>query len=482
MSDIRTRLIRKDVSVAGFAQVLTKNMRQALGHSAFHVWSVLVEKSDHMGMTHITTQGIARCQGFVPMKPRTVKKALATLRSLGLLVDQGWRRAVVPGAKRPIKTYWRQVFGAPLLATMREDATCAVPKNVKEAISVASGWGGKRPRAGRKPLQRQCVKGTATAVRKPLPVQSKNALPLQCGNHPQGDESTVSLPKSSVSLPHGIQVCPAIVNTKSTHVERGVTWTSSSFQEKKNAPPGGASFRPLVLDETEAGFSGSVTRTPLMLSTPIPDLPPYPGNSIISPATVPDPAKLTTAHDDADRVRILAAAFRGAVEHQYGVRCYLLAKVSPRAKSWNVLVRASLKLLEYDVSPVAWCTWAVRRWYLARTHSPGYAKGGPVPSPPIGVVFSTKGIDDRCADEERRYVVQESAVGGRVIFGATHKTLIRRYTEMRAAINRGMSPKEAKGKFFPGTKFDDMVEGARVEAIEIRSRLEEDIRRGTHVW
>jgi hypothetical protein len=220
-----------------------------------------------------------------------------------------------------------------------------------------------------------------------------------------------------------------------------------------------------------------------MLNAMGPNVPAYPGASLIPTAKVPDPPKLDPRMDEGAKVRLVALAFRAAVEAQYpGKRCFLLAKVSPKSKFWRMLVTAAEKLEEYGIAPMAWCVWSVRRWYLIRTHLPGYVKGAPVSQPPIPFVLSAKKIEERCAEEEKRYVVTDSAVGGRAIVGKTHKSLLVRYGEMRSAIVSGSTRAAAVAKFFPGSLYDDMVDAARAEAVEIRSRLESDAARGRMIW
>lgn len=221
-----------------------------------------------------------------------------------------------------------------------------------------------------------------------------------------------------------------------------------------------------------------------MLSTPLRGVPSYPGISVVAPAVVPDPIKLADDHSEEYRVKLLASAYRGAVEKQYRKPCHFMKRFTRRAASFGLLVKAAALLQAFDVAPAAWCIWSVRRWYLARTHQAGYVAGAPVPLPPVGVVFSARSIEDRLADSDRRYVVEDSAVGGRLIFGKTHKLLLKRYGEMRGAlIAAGPNSRAAVvERFFPGTTYDDMVDAARVEAVEIRNKLEDRVARGEVIW
>jgi hypothetical protein len=183
------------------------------------------------------------------------------------------------------------------------------------------------------------------------------------------------------------------------------------------------------------------------------------------------------------RVRVLAAAFRGVVEHLLGERTYLLARVKEGSPAYRTLAQAASALVGYGVSPVAWCYAQVRRWQLARMHDEGFDRATQkVRPPPIGVVFSSKAIEERLGDEERRSTVVGCVAGGRTIFGPAHKALLARYQEMRTTIMLGASPASATAKFFPGSAFDEMVDAARTEAVETRRRLVASAARGRFIW
>lgn len=219
-----------------------------------------------------------------------------------------------------------------------------------------------------------------------------------------------------------------------------------------------------------------------MVSTPMRGLPPYPGWSLVAPAQVPDPPKLKPTDPEDYKVRLLAHAFRGAVESVYGTRCFLLANLTAKSKSYRLLASAATALEQAEVAPVAWCAHAVRRWYLIRTHTNGWREGMPVPLPPIGVVFSAKSITEKLSDESYKASVESSAAGGRAIFGNTHKALLVRYQELRAAVARGETVSDAMAIFFPGSSYEDMVDAAKNEAIDTRNRLQHEISRGKFVW
>lgn len=451
MSSATSRVVGVELAIAGFAEVLEDDLKRKLGHAAWHVWQVLCVHRDRQGITHITQTGIGRAKAFVPMRERNVERAMRRLEAAKLVERIGWTEREVPkGAKTVVcEVYLRRVRGARQLVSLAGAARVSVPLETKAWMRTANTHGGRRMGAGRK--------------------ESSEGNPQSSGGNPPSPGAQSSEGSDMYKRARALGDGP-----------RG------SLPTEGNQAPNEVGASGLLRDESMAGmgtsFRGRATRMLPPASAPIEGLPPYPGYSICAPASVPDPPRIKPDDPEDYRVRLLASAYRGAVEREYGTKCFLLAKVSPKAKSYAQLLKAAELLAAFDVAPAAWCIFAVRRWFLARTHARGYVKGQPVPLPPIGVVFSEKQITDRLADEDKRGTVEESAVGGRIIFGNTHKALLVRYNEMRRAVMSGHAPAEAMGLFFPGSSYDDMLETARVEAKEIRHRLEDDIRRGRLVW
>lgn len=437
MSAVAHRIVGVDHAVAGFAEVSQEVLARKLGHAAWHVWQVLCARRDRRGETHVTLPGIANAYGFVPMGVANVRRALARLKRAGLVEDIGWRMAEVPYGRttRTLRVFMRRVRGARQLSVVGRERV-SVPFETATWLKTAATWGGMRVGAGRK---KQGAGESSVAVAPPLTGESSVAPELN---------------------------------------------TSTSAPEHKAG-------RGSVLSEQKAGRAGEVIETSLgavllpekrRRRPPAQPLLAYPGVSVVAPAYTPPPPKLRDTDDEAVQVAQLAAAFRACIEREYGGRCYLLSKLSRRAPSYAKLARAAELLRAFDVAPMAWCAFAVRRWRLARTHAPGYVDGTPVPLPPISVVFSVRQIEERLEDEDRRDVVETCCVGGRAIFGKTHKALLQRYAQMQGALLSGATAEAAKERFFPGSLYDDMVDAAKVEAVETRMRLDDDARRGRWVW
>ena len=464
-----SRLVGVEHRVAGFAEVRESDLHAKLGVRSWHVWQVLCARRDRQGFTHVTVNGIAKAEGFVEMSCANVRAALPRLLDAALVENVGYQsRRVACGAGFGYrKVFVRRVLGARLLSVVGEDGRCAVPQETKEWMAMAKTWGGKRDRSGRK--------GTAARASGGDQRHLKNAPEEAAAGF-----SSVAGTVSSVAGTPGFQV--SLSNSTYVQGTRALVRSGSSFQGKKNAP-GGAQVVPLLRDGEEVGLSGGAIVTPAQLATPLRGVPPYPGNAIVSPAVTPDPPKLVSTDPEEYRVKLLAMAYQGAVEKLYGKRVFTLAKTSPRHRHWRSLVLAAEALERYDVTPAAWFTWVVRKWYAIKTHTNGWKEGQPVALPPIGYVLSLKRLEERLDDEEKRYVVTDSALGGRLVFGKVHKKLLVRYGEMRAALNANPAERaQVVERFFPGSSYEDMVDAAKREAIEIRQRMEDDAARGRMIW
>lgn len=472
---LSSRVVGVDAAVAGFAVVEEAKLARRLGPRTWHVWQVLTTRRARDGATHVTIDGIAGAKGFTPTPVHAVRRSLGLLVACGLVRNDGWRWARVPAGRGKFvkaKVFFRTVYGTRLLATETGKREVSVPRRVKEWL-MTENRGGARKGAGRKsqtPMA-EVIKLDDYRSSEPQTIKDRAAR--------TGIKDRAARIKDRAARKESNTALAISKTTK--HAVTSTLGVRGSSQEK-NAPTSGAGSLVSLSDETGEGFKGHVKRAPPAMNALLTGVPPYPGASIVSAAIVPNPPKFTPDHDEGYRVRLLAAFYRGAIERQYGKRVHLLSNLTPRAKSWGILAKAAKLLEDFDVSPAAWCIWAVRRWYLIRTHTNGWKAGMPVPLPPIGVVFSSKMISERCEDEEKRYVVADSALGGRTIFGKTHKLLLVRYAEMRSELMRGGSRRETVAQFFPGSAYEEMVDAAKAEAIETRSRMERDAKMGRMIW
>ncbi len=428
-----------NLDVAGECEVYEDVLVRRLGHSAWTLWQGFARKRGPVSETRITVAQATQGDVFRPMAPAVAKDAMKRLVAAGLIE----RIRCVPMATRKDRFLkLRRVRGVRLYDVTDKASTVQVPLATKEWLMTANGHGGRRGGSG---------------IKNPQTV----------GKHPQTAHAKANqAPPSSLTLSKG---------------NGDGTGGSLPTEENQAAGAAGPFLSVETLEDGTSGF-GVVRSAPPTPSTPLVGVPAYPGWSIVTPAVVPEAPKLQAADAEDYKVRLLASAFRGAVEREYGVSTFLLAKLTPRSKSYVLLAKAARELERFGVAPAAWCIFAVRRWFLARTHTGGWTKGDPVALPPIGVVFSVRMIAERLGDEDKRGAVESCALGGQVIFGETHKALLVRYNAMRAAINRGADRAQAVALFFPGTSYDDLVDSARAEARETRMRIEGDITRGRVVW
>lgn len=441
-----------ELGVAGFCTVSEDRLRKAIGRAPFEVWQVLCRYRNRQGFTFVSQETIAREVAGRPSYDR-VKRALKRLKVCGLVQIVGWKEknSVMRSCTEEREVFFRRVLGARVALEKGPDRV-RVPDFTKEwVMRKKEHRGGPRVR----------LAGGQKVESKNRPTPSKTAQPPQSKNRPR---SSLTLSKSTA-----FKGCDGFILKNETH-----------------APPNvvGAADVPSFGSETELGSSFGGGTKPHLVKVAHRERAKLPSItwSVITPAMTPPPSKLQESDPEEFRVRLLAQSFRSAVESEYGGRCFLLARVSPRSRSYAVLAKAAKRLQDYSVAPAAWCLWAVRRWRRARMHEPGYVEGQAVPLPPVHVIFSVKHIDDRCADPDDRFVVEECLPGRRVIYGKTHKALLTQYAKAQTAVMQGCTADEALTKFFPGTSFDDMVEAARAEAKEIRYNMEHDALRGKVIY
>lgn len=101
-------------NVAGSSRVPRREFQRRLGLNAVVVWSLLTRRRDGEGLAHPTVTGLARSAEGQRLSERTVKRALARLRAVGIVEDVGWRLMDVPRGRgvAPAEVYVRRVWGA----------------------------------------------------------------------------------------------------------------------------------------------------------------------------------------------------------------------------------------------------------------------------------------------------------------------------------------------------------------------------------
>lgn len=438
-------------AVSGSRSVDRDELMVKLGRPAWHVLQVLWTRRDRNGRTHATRAGIATAKGFVAISEDSAKKGLIRLRDAGLVEDIGWQWSIVPPRDERLKVFWRRVRGAQLLRRREGETFCAVPDTTAKWLRTAVTFGGKRPGAGRKP------------------TDSSGSLD--------------SVSYSSVPATRSNQVYPPISPLSALMItQRKADGILSPNGERKPAATSGVDSDVSYREVTPAGSVIGVARPTGPTQWPPPGVPRFPDRTVIEPAQMPYPPKLSAKDSDAWRLKILTRAFRGAMESEYRGKCWLLAK-GLKANSPNgvMLLRAGELLEKFEVAPAAWCVFAIRRWRHAREHTETSAKKKAL-KPPIKHVFSEKLIAEQCVDGDRRSTVTEYAPGGRVLISPHHRKLGTLYERMRRRIMAGMPAAEAVEAFFPDGLYDELVDQARTDSAETQYRLDTDAKDGKFLW
>ncbi len=423
-------------STAGSVIVAADRLRRVLGLRAWHVWQVLCAHRDRDGYTHITVRGIARARGFVAINHRTVEDALRRLEAAGLVQRIDWMPREVQRGARTIKrsVYIRRVLGA-LLPDDGCGSRAAIPEVTKNWGSTAAVWGGRRAGAGRR------KRGEGMA--------EKNQVPGGVSNSSTG--------------------------TDKREESKRVSITSEESLLPSEAKPAARASR---AGDASSFLMGERTSPVTLLATPAPGLPPYPGVSVIECARIPDPPKLREEDGPEVWAVLLATLFKNAVEKRYGVREFQFRNEATirRSKHFNKLQLFAEKLFAHDIPPGAWVAFRVDEW-KANTKE---RRSGAPETPTVGYVFSMRAVTDM--RWRFREAMGDGDIGGRALYGKSHRELLRRYTKMHAAINAGMRKAEARERAFPGDLWDVLLDAARAESAELRRNLSMQVKRGDFLW
>lgn len=383
----------------------------------------------------------------------TLKRALRRLESARLVQTIGWiPREVASGADRITReVYVRNVFGSRLLRLSPDaPSECLVPVSTKVWMTMAATHGGKRRSAGRK--GRDLAAST--------PSNSNQVYPR-------------------VAAPESIKCTPR-VKYSTKRVISGCGFPLPS--EAGNRAAGAAPILKIGFEsESEIGLTlGDGSNTPPNLNHPA--VPPFPGNTIVAPVTVPEAIHLDDGASKVMQVNAMMKAYRGAIERRYGGRCFAFSKGDvSRSKHFKGLSDFADALIAHKISPSAWCIHRVDKWREQRGHIGKAKPGERRAQPSIQFVFAARSIED----DSRWRFRQEYAtgrLGGGQVFTATHRKLLLRWHSVQRDIRRGVQPELALLEHLPGDTYQCLVDQARLESAEMRYKLESDIQRGRHVW
>lgn len=436
------RIVGVSPSVAGRAVVSEDELAKKLGRAAWLVWQILASKRDREGVSRCYGKALTRAQGFQTVSRGAAHKALRRLEQAGLIERIGYQ-TLPTGTKigvRKMPVYTRRVLGARLLGVASSAAQMAVPAITAQWMARSPGWGGARKGAGR----------TADHERR----QRSNAIQEESGD---------LVFKGS----------PIIYITKSVG-KKGLT-ESLRPSDEEDCAPGGASS--VSFSETDLGstIAGNNNR-PVIVTAIGGGVPPFPGQAIVAPATVPNPPVYKESDSPEHLAQTLLDSYYGALEVFFDQRFPRKRGAVRRHKEYKLLRTFAAQLVAHEIPPAIWCMFRIERYAKAPAAK---TKGRPA-YPPVSFICNAKAInEDRW---QFRAAWGDARVGGRAVFGPKHKALISRYREMHAAIVRGASRKDAKKEFFPGDAYDRMVDAARIEAVETLNKLITRAARGEFLW
>jgi hypothetical protein len=474
--------------VAGDVLVAVDDLRTKLGESAWRTLQALWSVRDQAGLTHATRDGIADLPGFQPIGASTAMKALARLREAALIRPIGWTKARVPSGASVIEreVYMREVRGAVALGAAA--GQLIVPAETSAWMSSASSWGGRRSGAGR-PSSR--IQDGSTPLAN---IEFKTGRPNSRGVDPRplddNQEGSPMNKKRRDKSAQGVSGLRPETSAAGAAPLRGVSGTPEGPKERPEAietpprsPNGAGAFLVAPGGPRPAprfaglGSSLGAPLAPRPQGTPTgpaDGVPPFPGASLIAPATLPSPPLLDEKMGDLERADMLAVAFRAAAESRFGGRCWAF-RGGPlmRSKFYSLLVDAAQTLLDLEFSPAAWCAFSCDVW---KKHAD--ERGRKVKHPPVQWVFNASRIVERRGwfrAEEDNYA------GGRIIYGPKHKALLGRYALMRAELLRRQEPVATiVARYFPN--WERTITDVRAEVAELQQDLRARAERGEFLW
>ena len=413
---------------------------RCLGPVTFDVWVALIWRRDREGVTYARIGTISTAKN---LSNQQVMRACSRLRQAGLLQPLGW----VEGSKTSTKKYARKVFG-----DYREGQVTMSPAT-KRRIKVLPKRGGARPGAGRPKKNQTDSKET--------PEKNQTDSKETCG--PNGPSSN-----SNRCDPLIKPIGPRIQSDTHKNIELKRSKISLKRNLRSQAPANFSFFK--FIEEV-----------------------PYPSTLQIGVAKLPPPTMLPDA-PDLEKIKILLAAFRGAIEtrifsqseRRSGKRCWLFTRGNiEKSKHWPMLLAASCELCDKGISPMSWAAWSCDKWSELNSNA------GKKKIPPIGWIFSHKRITQHASWFDRE---AGSYGGGRLFFAEEHKRLLQRYDGFRRDMKKTIREKlianeeatidDAEAlveKHFPGG-WKKYYETAQEATSRDQAELFRQVERGEFVW
>ena len=216
-------------------------------------------------------------------------------------------------------------------------------------------------------------------------------------------------------------------------------------------------------------------------------LPHYPGVTVIKPARLPPPARLT-GDRDLDALACLqaytstAAHFFPSIRRQARRPHSLESLYALPLRTHRVLDRAARYLHETNTQPMVWCAWSMRGW---RIYGPRYKSNAP---PPTAWVFGMK----RLTEKSQLFVWTEGGelARGRLVFAPAHKTLIARYDALRqslmeAHLEHGLTEKRVSkivDELLSEREYASLLRRAQIQTQTRQEEIDHALACGEYLW
>ena len=195
-------------------------------------------------------------------------------------------------------------------------------------------------------------------------------------------------------------------------------------------------------------------------------VPPFPSPDW---ARLPDPPLLDPQDPDGHWF-VLQHAYTGACQWR-GIKLPPPNRVNAFHIGGRVSVHAAADmLLKLRIPPISWASWSVDQWARrSKKH------------PPVPWVWAPRRIE-----LERGWYRRESGAfgGGKMIFGPSAREMLKRYSDMRAALVGvpAAGVPAVVAKFFPDDLYTALFERSKIEASAERFRLAKALADGKWLW
>jgi len=206
-------------------------------------------------------------------------------------------------------------------------------------------------------------------------------------------------------------------------------------------------------------------------------LPPYPGENLIRPVTVPAPEAFPAVLPYEECVGILAAFYRGGVETYYGMQSRYGMTAGRKLANYSALCLVVDALSRRQVPPASWVMFSFDVWQE-------FGPTGSQRPPTVMWVFSLGRVvqkHDWFTNWSDKYR------GGRTFFATEHLGLVKAWREMWDELLRVKPQTRSElgaivDKHFPGDSFEKRVVSAQGCSRRLERQLLAAIQEGKLVW